>query len=151
MSALPANLGQKDSLDPQRILRVLPDRERETFLAQYRRAVDGARSRWLEASATVSAAVGREGYQREPAGLLRGAGPGARRYRRGNAARRRATALPPGRVNYRPWLEGGALRQMSGLSWPGSPPTTGRSTSGFTHSGWTLRRGSRTRVPNLSC
>lgn len=43
VSALPANLGQEDSLDPERILRVLPDRERETFLAQYRRAVDGAR------------------------------------------------------------------------------------------------------------
>jgi Family of unknown function (DUF6247) len=40
--ALPANLGQEDSLDPERILRVLPDRERETFLAQYRGAVDGA-------------------------------------------------------------------------------------------------------------
>lgn len=26
-------------------------------------------------------------------------------------------------------------------SWPGSAPTSGRSTSGFTHSGWTLRRG----------
>jgi len=24
-------------------------------------------------------------------------------------------ALPPGRVNYRPWLEGDALRQMGGL------------------------------------
>ena len=43
LSAVPANLGQEDSLDPERILRVLPDRERETFLAQYRRAVDGAR------------------------------------------------------------------------------------------------------------
>ena len=43
MSALPANYGQEDSLDAERILRVLPDRERETFLAQYRRAVDGAR------------------------------------------------------------------------------------------------------------
>ena len=31
MSALPANLGQEDSLDPERILRVLPDRERETM------------------------------------------------------------------------------------------------------------------------
>jgi hypothetical protein len=69
VSALPANLGQEDSLDPERILRVLPDREHETFLAQYRRAVDGARSRWLEASAAVPAAVGRKGYQREPAGL----------------------------------------------------------------------------------
>jgi hypothetical protein len=33
VSALPANLGQEDSLDPERILRVLPDREREAFLA----------------------------------------------------------------------------------------------------------------------
>jgi hypothetical protein len=47
---------------------------------------------------------------------LRGAGPCARRYRRGNAARRRATALPPGRVNYRPWLEGDALRKIGGLA-----------------------------------
>ena len=31
MSALPANLGQEDSLDSERILRVLPDRERETM------------------------------------------------------------------------------------------------------------------------
>ena len=31
-------------------------------------------------------------------------------------------------------------------TWPGSPPTTGRSTSGFTHSGWMLRRGSTRRV-----
>src|SRR5271154_1579635 len=46
LSALPAHLGQEDSLDPERILRilrVLPDRARETFLAQYRRAADGAR------------------------------------------------------------------------------------------------------------
>jgi hypothetical protein len=43
MSALPADQEQESPLDPERILRVLPDRERETFLAQYRRAVDGAR------------------------------------------------------------------------------------------------------------
>jgi hypothetical protein len=34
-------------------------------------------------------------------------------------------------------------------SWPGSPPTTGRSTSGFTHSGWTLRRGNGMSGPSL--
>jgi hypothetical protein len=47
MSALPADQEQESPLDPERILRVLPDRERETFLAQYRRAVDGARARAL--------------------------------------------------------------------------------------------------------
>lgn len=43
MTALAAEPPQEDPLDPERILRALPDRERETFLAQYRRAVDGAR------------------------------------------------------------------------------------------------------------
>jgi hypothetical protein len=43
VSALPVDQEQENPLDPERILRVLPDRERETFLAQYRRAVDGAR------------------------------------------------------------------------------------------------------------
>ena len=33
----------EDPLDPERILRALPDRERETFLAQYQRAMDEAR------------------------------------------------------------------------------------------------------------
>ncbi|HEX2742911.1 MAG TPA: DUF6247 family protein [Streptosporangiaceae bacterium] len=43
MSALPVDPPQReDPLDPERILRALPDRERETFLAEYRRAVDGA-------------------------------------------------------------------------------------------------------------
>jgi len=39
---LPLDSQQEDPLDPERILRVLPDREHETFLAQYRQAVDGA-------------------------------------------------------------------------------------------------------------
>ena len=44
MSALPVDPPQReDPLDPERILRSLPDRERETFLAEYRRAVDEAR------------------------------------------------------------------------------------------------------------
>jgi len=43
VSAQPADQEQENPLDPERILRVLPDRERENFLAQYRRAVDGAR------------------------------------------------------------------------------------------------------------
>jgi hypothetical protein len=42
VNALPADQEQENPLDPERILRALPDRERETFLAQYRRAVDGA-------------------------------------------------------------------------------------------------------------
>jgi hypothetical protein len=40
--ALSADSQQEDPLDPERILRVLPDREHETFLAQYRQALEGA-------------------------------------------------------------------------------------------------------------
>ncbi len=42
VTALPIDSQQEDPLDPARILRVLPDREHETFLVQYRLAVDGA-------------------------------------------------------------------------------------------------------------
>ena len=42
MSAQPAEY-YEDPLDPQRILRELPDRERANFLAAYRAALDGAR------------------------------------------------------------------------------------------------------------
>jgi hypothetical protein len=42
MSAQPAE-HDEDPLDPQRILRELPDRERANFLAAYRDALDGAR------------------------------------------------------------------------------------------------------------
>jgi Family of unknown function (DUF6247) len=43
MSALPVDpTPREDSPDPESILRALPERERETFLAEYRRAVDGA-------------------------------------------------------------------------------------------------------------
>lgn len=42
MSAQPAE-AHEDPLDPQRILRDLPDRERANFLAAYREALDGAR------------------------------------------------------------------------------------------------------------
>ena len=42
MSAQPAE-HHEDPLDPQRILRELPDRERANFLAAYREALDGAR------------------------------------------------------------------------------------------------------------
>jgi hypothetical protein len=44
MTALPADPQQhQDPLDPERILRELPERERENFLSQYREALDGAR------------------------------------------------------------------------------------------------------------
>lgn len=42
VTALPTDSQQEDPLDPERILCILPDREHETFLAQYRLAVDGA-------------------------------------------------------------------------------------------------------------
>jgi hypothetical protein len=44
--ALPDDLQHRDPLDPERILRELPERERErereNFLSQYREALDGA-------------------------------------------------------------------------------------------------------------
>ena len=43
MSTLPADPTPRDPLDPESILRALPEREQETFLAEYRRAVDDAR------------------------------------------------------------------------------------------------------------
>lgn len=42
VTALPAEPPHEDALDPERILRALPERERTTFLAQYHRAVDAA-------------------------------------------------------------------------------------------------------------
>ena len=44
VSALPIDSGPlEDPLDPERILRDLPERERENFLGQYQEALDGAR------------------------------------------------------------------------------------------------------------
>jgi hypothetical protein len=43
MAALPVDPEREDSLDPERILAVLPEGERATFLIQYRRAADAAR------------------------------------------------------------------------------------------------------------
>jgi hypothetical protein len=71
MSALPADPPQReDPLDPERILRVLPDRERETFLAEYLRALDVARDpagwpelrRFLRLWAWRAIAVAEPGY-----------------------------------------------------------------------------------------
>jgi hypothetical protein len=68
MSALPAE--HEDPLDPERIMRALPERERETFLAQYRQAVDGAHEpsgwpalrRMLHLWALRAVAVAQPGY-----------------------------------------------------------------------------------------
>jgi hypothetical protein len=43
MSAVPVERLAEDPLDPERILRALPEREHENFLAAYREAVEGAR------------------------------------------------------------------------------------------------------------
>ncbi len=43
MTTQPTASPEEDPLDPQRILRELPERERENFLRQYREALDGAR------------------------------------------------------------------------------------------------------------
>jgi hypothetical protein len=42
VAALPADSPHDDPLDAERILRELPEREREAFLRAYREAVDGA-------------------------------------------------------------------------------------------------------------
>jgi hypothetical protein len=70
MTALPAGQEHQDSLDPARILRVLPEGEREAFLAEYRRAVDEARDpaawkdlqRFLRLWALRAIAVAQPGY-----------------------------------------------------------------------------------------
>jgi hypothetical protein len=69
MTALPVE-PQEDPLDPERILRALPERERETFLTQYRRAVDDAHDpagwkqlrRFLRLWAMRAIAVAQPGY-----------------------------------------------------------------------------------------
>jgi hypothetical protein len=71
MTALPIDPPpREDPLDPERILRALPERERETFLTQYRRAVDGAHDpagwkhlrRFLRLWAMRAIAVAQPGY-----------------------------------------------------------------------------------------
>ncbi len=71
MSALPVDpTPREDPPDPNSILRALPGRERETFLAEYRRAVDGAHDpagwpelrRFLRLWAWRAIAVAEPGY-----------------------------------------------------------------------------------------
>lgn len=71
MSALPIDPSpREDPLDPERILGVLPERERETFLTQYQRAVDDAHDpagwknlqRFLRLWAKRAIAVNQPGY-----------------------------------------------------------------------------------------
>jgi hypothetical protein len=60
----------EDPLDPERILQALPEPERETFLVQYQRAVDGAHDpagwkhlrRFLRLWAMRAIAVAEPGY-----------------------------------------------------------------------------------------
>jgi len=84
VSALPADQEQEDPLDPERILRVLPDPERETFLTQYRRAVDGARDpagwkhlqRFLRLWAGRAISANRQGFYEARTRALAGTGEG---------------------------------------------------------------------------
>jgi hypothetical protein len=70
MTALSVDPEQEDSLDPERILRVLPEGERAAFLIQYRRAVDAAHDpagwkdlqRFLRLWALRAIAVAQPGY-----------------------------------------------------------------------------------------
>lgn len=97
MSALPNDSQQEDPLDPERILRVLPDREHETFLAQYRRAVVGAHDpagwkqlqRFLRRWAGRAIAANRPGFYEARDRAIAGTGGGMmlddaiRQYRTG--------------------------------------------------------------------
>ena len=71
VTALPADLPQyQDPRDPEWILRALPERERETFLAEYRQALDDARDpagwpelqRFLRLWAKRAVAMNQPGY-----------------------------------------------------------------------------------------
>ena len=97
MTALPADPEHEDSLDPERILNVLPEGERATFLAEYRRAVDAARDpaswkdlrRFLRLWAFRAIAVAQPGYYEARAAARAGTGGGMllqdaiRQYRTG--------------------------------------------------------------------
>ena len=83
MSAQPAE-HHEDPLDPQRILRELPDRERANFLAAYRDALDGARDpagwghlrRVLRLWSGMAIAMNRPGFYEAQEAALTGTGGG---------------------------------------------------------------------------
>jgi len=83
MSAQPAK-HHEDPLDPQRILRELPDRERTNFLAAYREALDGARDpagwgqlrRVLRLWSGMVIATSRPGFYEAQEAALTGTGGG---------------------------------------------------------------------------
>jgi Family of unknown function (DUF6247) len=83
MSAQPAEHPQ-DPLDPQRIVRELPDRERANFLAAYREALDGARDpagwghlrRVLRLWSGMVIAANRPGFYEAQEAALTGTGGG---------------------------------------------------------------------------
>lgn len=84
VTALPAEPPDEDPLDPERILRVLPESERETFLVQYRGVVDAARDpagwkdlrRFLRLWAMRAIAVAEPGYYEARDGAQAGTGAG---------------------------------------------------------------------------
>jgi uncharacterized protein DUF6247 len=83
MAAQPAE-HYEDPLDPQRILRELPGRERANFLAAYRDALDGARDpagwgnlrRVLRLWSGMVIAVNHPGFYEAQEAALTGAGGG---------------------------------------------------------------------------
>jgi hypothetical protein len=83
MSAQPAEY-YEDPLDPQRIVRELPDRERANFLADYRAALDGARDpagwghlrRVLRLWSGMVIAANRPGFYEAQEAALTGTGGG---------------------------------------------------------------------------
>jgi hypothetical protein len=83
MSVQPAEY-YEDPLDPQRIVRELPDRERTNFLADYRAALDGARDpagwghlrRILRLWSRMVIATNRPGFYEAQEAALTGTGGG---------------------------------------------------------------------------
>ena len=83
MSAQPGE-HHEDPLDPERILRELPDRERANFLAAYREALDGARDpagwghlrRVLRLWSGMVVATNRPGFYEAQEAALTGTGGG---------------------------------------------------------------------------
>jgi hypothetical protein len=84
VTALSAEPPHEDPLDPERIIRVLSEGERATFLAQYRRAVDAARDpagwkdlrRFLRLWAMRAIAVAEPGYYEARDNARAGTGAG---------------------------------------------------------------------------